>query len=118
MLAAAVSSRMTTFFIPGVGSDPGAVEGAYSDMSGVIELEMGRRPTTRRILRLWTRRGSVDCITEVGRSDPLRGGTVVAIFDMGARQPFVVWWQPNTRAHVGVREILGCTAYAVLEFDP
>jgi hypothetical protein len=42
----------------------------------------------------------------------------VAIFDMGARQPFVVWWQPNTGAHVGVREILGCTAYAVLEFDP
>ena len=108
---------MTTFFIPGVGSDPGVLEGAYRDMTGVIELEMGHRPTTRRIMRLWTRRGSMDCVTEVGRSDPLRGGTVVAIFDMGPHQPFVVWWQSNAARRVGVREILGCNAYAVLEFD-
>ena len=108
---------MTTFFIPGVGGDPHAVEGAYRDMSGVIEYEMGRRPTARRILRLWTRRGSMDCITEVGRSDPLRGGTVIAIFDMGPHQPFVVWWQPDNGMSDGVREILGCRAYAVLEFE-
>ena len=70
MLAAAGSSSdMTTFFIPGVGSEPRVAEGAYRDMSGVIELEMGRRPNTRRILSLWTRRGSMDCITEVGSSD-------------------------------------------------
>ncbi|MGO9905931.1 MAG: hypothetical protein ACLPY3_09445 [Solirubrobacteraceae bacterium] len=86
-------------------------------MSGVIELEMGHRPNARRILRLWTRRGSMDCITEVGRSDPLRGGTVVAIFDMGPNQPFVVWWQGENGVPDGVREILGCNAYAVLEFD-
>jgi hypothetical protein len=108
---------MTTFFIPGVVSDPRVLEGTYRDMSGVIELEMGRRPTTRRILRLWTRRGSMDCINEVGRSDPLRGGTVAAIFDMGSRQPFIVWWQPNTAGHIGVREVVGSDAYAVLEFD-
>jgi hypothetical protein len=59
----------------------------------------------------------MDCVTEVGRSDPLRGGTVAAIFDMGSRQPFIVWWQPNTGGPIGTREILGCTAYAVLEFD-
>jgi hypothetical protein len=108
---------VTTFFIPGVAGDPRVAEGAYRDMSGVIELEMGRRPNARRILRLWTRRGSTDCITEVGSSDPLRGGTVMAIFDMGPRQPFVVWWQPETGMPDGVREILGCNAYAVLEFD-
>lgn len=108
---------MTTFFIPGVGGDPRVLEGAYRDMSGVIELEMGRRPNARRILRLWTRRGSTDCITEVGNSDPLRGGTVMAIFDMGPNQPFVVWWQPEIGRPDGVREILGCNAYAVLEFD-
>ena len=108
---------MTTFFIPGVVSDPRVLEGAYRDMSGVIELEMGRRPTTRRILSLWTRRGSMDCINEVGRSDPLRGGTVAAIFDMGPRQPFIVWWQPNAAGRIGVREIVDCDAYAVLEFD-
>jgi hypothetical protein len=108
---------VTTFFIPGVGDDSRVIEGAYRDMSGVIELEMGRRPNHRRILRLWTRRGSMDCITEVGNSDPLRGGMVMAIFDLGPRQPFVVWWQPETGRPNGVREILGCHAYAVLEFD-
>ena len=108
---------MTTFFIPGVAGDPRVVEGAYREMTGVIELEMGRRPNARRILKLWTRRGSTDCITEVGRSDPLRGGTVVAIFDLGTHQPFVVWWQRDDERADGVREILGCKAYAVLEFD-
>jgi hypothetical protein len=108
---------VTTFFIPGVGRDPRVVESAYRDMSGVVELEMGRRPNDRRILRLWTRRGSIDCITEVGSTDPLRGGTVIAIFDMGPRQPFVIWWQPENGRPNGVREILGCHAYAVLEFD-
>jgi hypothetical protein len=118
MLAAAgFSPDVTTFFIPGVGDDPRAIEGAYRDMSGVIELEMGRRPNARRILSLWTRRGSVDCVTEVGRSDPLQGGTVMAIFDMGLHQPFVVWWQGDAGARDGVREVLGCNAYAVLEFD-
>ena len=108
---------MTTFFIPGVGDDPTLVDCAYRDMSGVIELEMGRRPSARRIVRLWTRRGSMDCITEVGSSDPLRGGIVMAIFDMGPKQPFIVWWQPDSGRPDGVREILGCNAYAVLEFD-
>ena len=108
---------MTTFFIPGVAGDPTLLEGAYRDMSGVIELEMGRPPSAHRILRLWTRRGSTDCITEVGSSDPMRGGVVLAIFDMGPHQPFVVWWQPDSGRPDGVREILGCNAYAVLEFD-
>ncbi len=108
---------MTTFFIPGLSGDVGASEQAYAGMRTQIELEMGHRPRARRIVRLWTRRGSIDCITEVGRCDPLRGGTVMAIFDMGARQPFVVWRQPD-ESREGVREILGCSAYSVLEFDP
>ena len=108
---------MTAFFVPGVANDPRASEAAYHDMSDVIALEMGHRPNARRILRLWTRRGSTDCITEVGSSDPLRAGTVIAIFDMGRHQPFVVWWQPDRGMPDGVREILGPNAYAVLEFD-
>ncbi len=108
---------MTSFFIPGLSDNVGAAEQAYVEMRTQIELEIGRRPSARRILRLWTRRGSVDCVTEVGRCDPLRGGTVMAIFDMGARQPFIVWRQPDEHRE-GVREILGCSAYSVLEFDP
>lgn len=108
---------MTAFFIPGIGPDPHAIERTYREMSGVIELEMGHRPNTRRILRLWTRRGSMDCVTEVGCSDPLRGGTVLAIFDMGPHQPFVVWRKPENGMPDDVREVLGSPAYAVLEFD-
>jgi hypothetical protein len=42
---------------------------------------------------------------------------VIAIFDMGPRRPFVVWWQDDEEAPEGVREILGASAYAVSEFD-
>ncbi len=107
---------MTAFFIPGLSDDTVVVEHAYADMRRQLELALGRKPSTRRILRLWTRRGSVDCTTEVGEDDPLLGGTVMAIFDMGPHRPFVVWWQPEGVPD-GVREILGCNAYSVIEFD-
>jgi hypothetical protein len=110
---------MTAFFIPGYsGTDGRALEHAYTDMRRRVELDMGRRPSMRRIVKLWTRRGSIDCMTEVGLQDPLRGGTVMAIFDMGPHQPFVVWHQPDVGVPEGVREVLGCNAYSVLEFDP
>ncbi len=105
---------MTAFFIPGVESDLRVREDAYEDMRKQVELDLGHRPTGRRIMRLWTRRGSVDCVTEVGRRDPLRGGTVIAIFDMGPHRPFVVWWLQDEQARL---EILGPSAYAVSEFD-
>lgn len=110
---------MTTFFVPGIArdGDARAPEDAYREMLRRVELEMGRRPSARRIEKLWTRRGSIDCMTEVGMPDPLRGGTVMAIFDMGLHQPFVVWWQPDGGPGDGIREVLGCKAYAVSEFD-
>jgi hypothetical protein len=111
---------MTAFFIPGVAADKDAdaVERAYGKMRERVELDMGRRPTARRIAKLWIRRGSVDCMNEVGEPDSLRGGTVLAIFDMGQRQPFVIWRQPDISTADGVREVLGCSAYTVQEFDP
>ena len=109
---------MTPFFIPGITGDERRVEDAYNTLRRAIELELGRLPRSQRILRLWSRRGSVDCLTEVGRPDPLRGGTVVAIFDMGPHQPFVVCRQQQPGSQDGSREIVECTAYSVLEFDP
>ncbi len=108
---------MTAFFIPGVSDEERVVEHAYAGMRRQLELDMGRRPSSRRILQLWARRGSVDCITEVGRPDPLLGGIVMAIFDMGPHQPFVVWHQPDAGVLDGAREVLGSSAYSVLEFD-
>ena len=108
---------MTAFFIPGVGNGKRVLEDAYLYMRSEVELEMGRPPSSRRILSLWTRRGSVDCVIEVGKRDALRGGTAIAIFDMGPRRPFVVWWRDDDQAPEGVREVLGASAYAVSEFD-
>jgi hypothetical protein len=111
---------VTAFFIPGIsGDDDGrALEVAYGDMCARVELDMGRRPRERRIERLWTRRGSIDCLTVVGRPDPLRGGTVMAIFDMGAHEPFVVWRESDGWTGGGSCEVLDWRAYSVLEFDP
>ena len=108
---------MTTFFIPGVAESALAAEDAYDEMRQQTALDMGRRPSRRRILSLWTRRGTVDCVTRVGTRDPLRGGTVIAIFDMGPREPFVVWWQQEPGIGNRVQEVLGSSAYSVLEFD-
>jgi hypothetical protein len=115
---------MSTFFIPGTSEDRRLTDRAYADMRAVIERDLGLRPNRRRIAKLWTRRGHTDCVTEVGLPDPLRGGVVLAIFDMGHCRPFVVWWQPlgsgwqpDGSAPTGLREILGPHAYAAVEFD-
>jgi hypothetical protein len=108
---------VTTFFIPGITDDQRTIELAYRELRRGIELELGRAPRTQRIFRLWSRRGHLDCVTEVGRPDPLRGGTVIAIFDMGTHQPFVVCHQQRPGSREGVREILASSAYSVLEFD-
>jgi hypothetical protein len=78
---------------------------------------MGRRPSARRIEMLSARRGNFDCMTVVDRPDPMRGGTVMAIFDMGPRQPFVVWREAGISTADGRREVLGSSTYSVLEFD-
>ncbi|HUE28792.1 MAG TPA: hypothetical protein VMP89_18600 [Solirubrobacteraceae bacterium] len=107
---------MTAFFVPGVAGDT-SVESVYEDMRKRTELDMGRRPSGRRILSVWARRGSLDCVTEVGRRDPLHGGTVIAIFDMGPHQPFVLWREQDDDKRLAASELLGARAYAVMEFD-
>jgi hypothetical protein len=108
---------VNTFFIPGAGEDRRLTERAYADMRAATERDLGIRPNPRRIAKLWARRGSTDCVTEVGLPDPLRGGVVLAIFDMGHHRPFVVWWQPQGCAPTGLQEVLGPHAYAAVEFD-
>ncbi len=107
---------MVAFFIPELpGPSPG-LEESYLTMRRAVELDLGRLPSDRRIYELWTRRGRLDCFTAVGRPDPIHGGTVMAIFDMGPHRPFVVL----RRGHVApdsVCEVLGPNAYTVVEFD-
>ena len=107
---------MTTFFIPGLdGDDSGRLEATYLKLRR--EIDLGRPPRAERIFRLWSRRGRLDCLTEVGQPDPLRGDTVIAIFDMGPHQPFIVYRQQQPGSQDGIREILECSAYSVLAFD-
>lgn len=108
---------MAAFFIPEINGARGSAEQTYDRLRKAVQVELGRPPRAQRIFRLWSRRGRVDCLTEVGRPDPLRGGTVIAIFDMGLRQPFVVCRQRQPGSQDIMREVLECSAYSVLEFD-
>lgn len=109
---------MTAFFVPGLAGDVHVAENAYAAMRQRIAHDTGLTPSERRILSVWTRRGSKDCVTEVGRRDPLRGGTVMAIFDLGRHQPFAVCWQPDTATpDLAACDLLGPEVYSVLEFD-
>jgi hypothetical protein len=108
---------VTAFFIPGLDGDERAIEDAYRQLRRAVEHELGRPPRAQRIFSLWSRRGSLDCITEVGRPDPVGDGTVIAIFDMGPHQPFVVCRQHQAGGQDGIRDILACSPYSVLGFD-
>jgi hypothetical protein len=106
---------MTQFFIPaGHGQ---ADEGVYQELRRQTELQMGRPPSQRRIRELWTRRGNIDCITAVGAPDPICGDVVIAIFDMGSHQPFVVYRQDPSNPCEQTCEVLGCNAYSISEFS-
>jgi hypothetical protein len=104
----------TQFFIP--TGDGEAGEHSYQELRRQTEQEMGRAPSQRRIMELWTRRGNLDCVTAVGAPDPVWGDIVTAIFDMGHHQPFVVYRQHATDPQGQSRELLGCNVYSVSEF--
>jgi hypothetical protein len=102
------------FFIPTAQGRAG--EDAYQELRRQTEVRMGRPPARRRIRELWTRRGSVDCITTVGAPDPISGDLVLAIFDMGPRQPFIVYRQDPAHPLLPGCDVLGCSAYSISEF--
>jgi hypothetical protein len=104
------------FFIP--THDGQAGERTYQQLRRQTELRMGRPPNQRRIMELWTRRGNLDCVTVVGAPDPIWGGTVTAIFDMGPHQPFIVYREHATDPQQQSCDVLGCNAYSVSEFAP
>lgn len=108
-----MSSR---FFTP--MADGQAGERMYQELRDRVESEMGRPPSRRRIMELWTRRGRLDCVTAVGSPDPVWGGVVTAIFDMGPHQPFIVYRRPDSDPESHSYDVLGCNAYSVSEFAP
>jgi hypothetical protein len=107
---------MQQFFTPMADGEAG--EQTYQDLRRQVESERGRPPTARRIMELWTRRGNLDCVTAVGAPDPVWGGIVTAIFDMGPHQPFIVYRVNDTDPLRQSCDVLGCSAYSVSEFAP
>jgi hypothetical protein len=105
---------MPPFFIP--NRQGRSAEDAYQKLRLQTETRMGRMPTSRRIVELWTRRGNVDCVTTVGAADPICGDIVTAIFDMGPHQPFVIYREHPTLPDEQACEVLGCNAYSISEF--
>ena len=105
---------MDTFFLPARAGGDG--EETYQRLRLQLELRMGRAPSQRRIRELWTRRGSIDCITTVGEPDPICGDLVIAIFDMGPNRPFIVYCQDSSDPDTTACEVLGNSAYSVSEF--
>jgi hypothetical protein len=107
---------MPAFFIPTTG-EGGAGEHIYQQLRQQVEVQMGRAPSQRRIMEIWTRRGNLDCVTAVGAPDPISGETVTAIFDMGPHQPFIVYREHPTDPRQHSCEVLRCNAYSVSEFS-
>src|SRR5947209_5112076 len=105
---------MPAFFFP--TGDGQAGESAYQQLRRQTELQMGRALRQRRILDLRIRCVILDCVTAVGAPDPIWGGIVTAIFDMGLHQPFVVYRRHATDPQEQSCDVLGCYAYTVSEF--
>jgi hypothetical protein len=91
-------------------------EQRYQELREQVETDRGRAPTHRRIREIWTRRGSLDCVTTVGDPDPVSGGVVTAIFDMGPHQPYLVYRHESAEPGPLTCDVLGCSAYSVQEF--
>jgi hypothetical protein len=114
-VSAGSSSSLLPFFVPDCHGR--SAEDVYQQLRKQTELRMGRTPSRRRIMEIWTRRGNVDCITTVGAPDPISGDIVTAIFDMGPHQPFIVYRRDPRDPQKQSCEVLGCNAYSISEFS-
>jgi hypothetical protein len=100
----------TAFFIPGSSTDDDA-ERRYEQLRAAAAVG-DDRPERRRIFSLSCRHAGRDCIIEVGQPSPLDGSEVLAIFDLGSREGYVV-----ATASAEPDHRLGRHVYSVTEFD-
>jgi hypothetical protein len=109
---------MTAFFIPQLTPGHADDEDAYAAICARAEEDTGRAPRERRIFSLWSRRSGTDCITEVGKPDPIHGDMVLAILDLGRNQSYMIHCgRPGDEAGATC-EVVGRHVYSVTEFSP
>ncbi len=99
---------MPCFFIPGID---GNQEVEYARLRGVVRDVTQREPRARRIFSLSCRMDGRDCEVAVGQADPVSGGSVLAIFDVGGTEPYSVIVADDAPLRLSKR-----TIYSVTEF--
>jgi hypothetical protein len=104
---------VTAFFMPGNG-DPGSDAEAYERLCQEATADTGHPPRSLRIFRLAFRHEGADLEVEVGGTDPLSGGTVAAILDLGRESPYLIECVPQDGA--AVRSLVRKPVYSVTEF--
>lgn len=100
------------FFFPGVDGTDGEQERAYERLRATAATVLGDFPHSRRIFSLHYRLAGRDGRVEVGKPDPVHGDDVLAIFDVGGKEPYSV----HTAGSVEPVLRLGRHVYTVTEF--
>jgi hypothetical protein len=103
------------FFVPGVEPGHGRPEAAYGRLRQAAGHATGQRPAAQRIFGLDCRLGGRNSRVEVGRPDPIQAHMVLAIFDVGGEQPYVVF---TARDPVAPAFRLGRYVESVTAFSP
>jgi hypothetical protein len=101
------------FFIPGCVAGIAAEE-AYAQIVAGAEAGTGHPPRALRIFSLSFRHHGVDLEVEVGGPDPVQGGMVLAILDLGRQSPYLI----HCRSTEGSAEqvLVRKPVYSVAEF--
>lgn len=105
----------SVFFLPGLTGPKDDPEEAYAEIRATVALSTGHTALARRIWRLSARRGGRDCITEVGRPDPVTGELVVAILDLGTQKPFAIYTH-DAGGGASIQELEIRRVYEAIEF--
>lgn len=89
-------------------------EGVYAGLVAAAAADTGQAPRPVRIFSLSFRHRGTDLEAEVGMPDPVRGSTVLAIFDLGRESPYML----QCRSTGGVPEqiLVRKPVYSVTEF--
>jgi rhodanese-related sulfurtransferase len=106
---------VTAFFVPGLDALAEDAEHAYSEIRDEASASMGRAPQPERIFKLWFRHEGADLEAEVGKPDPVRGDTVLAILDLGRSSPYLIYCR--TGAGSATQMTVSKPVYDVTEFS-
>jgi hypothetical protein len=103
---------VTEFFIPGAEHP----EEQYARIREAAHTDTGHKPQPPRIFKLSFRRNGVDHEAEVGKRDPVGGFTVLAILDLGRREPYLI--QSSSPGGPAMQILVSKPVYSVTEFSP